>query len=232
VVAAALGERLVPAAMARPSDQVLHVVLDQPLAGLPVAALRASGSSPRPLVAARRIVQAVLPSDAADCAPAHPAPHRVVAIDASGELAARLSGVFPGATREALFGVARGDLLHLAASAEPSQLGDVAVLGKDRISALELAAHGGAPAQIVIAMRDLGPRGSSDLAMGFVAAGAEQVIATVGPVPEVAALQLADRLHRSNVSDLVRALARLQAEGDEPWLSFAVFGRASCKPSP
>jgi len=48
--ASALGALLVPAELARPSSQILHVVLDEPLGWLPVAALRIAD---RPLVAAR-----------------------------------------------------------------------------------------------------------------------------------------------------------------------------------
>jgi tetratricopeptide (TPR) repeat protein/predicted Ser/Thr protein kinase len=228
--AAALGALMVPAALAS-SDQLLDVVLDPRLAGLPVAALRRGD---RKLVAIRPLVQPARPSEAG-CAMAPGGPRRVVAIDASGDAAARLSGTWPGATRAALFGVARGDLLHLAVATEPSPLGDAAVLGNDRISAIEIAAHGNAPAQIVLANRDSSAQGGSYLVMGFLAAGAEQVLAAVTPVANAAVQRLTDELHRANPGgsgDLARALAGLQADGDDDWLGFAVHGRASCKPLP
>jgi hypothetical protein len=86
---------------------------------------------------------------------------------------------------------------------------------------------------MVLTTRDANPEGSSSLAMGFLAAGAEQVIATVRPVTEAAAGRLAEALHRSDVSDLARALARLQAnDPDDDLLGFAAFGRATCNPQP
>jgi hypothetical protein len=132
-----------------------------------------------------------------------------------------------------LFDVARGDLLYLAVPAESSPLGDILALSDGRISALEIAGHGGAAAQMVLATRDANTAGSSSLAMAFLAAGAEQVIATVRPVTEAEAARLADALHHSDVSDLARALARLQAnDPDDDWLGFAAFGRATCNPQP
>jgi D-serine deaminase-like pyridoxal phosphate-dependent protein len=73
--------------------------------------------------------------------------------------------------------------------------------------------------------------------MAFLAAGADQVIATLGPVPRAALDRLADRLARPDSSDLVRALARIQAttdgRGDDgAWLRVAAFGRELCHPQP
>jgi tetratricopeptide (TPR) repeat protein/predicted Ser/Thr protein kinase len=219
-----LGQLLVPVEIARPSDQVLHVILDERLAAFPVAALRTRDHR---LIAARPIVHATRPSEVG-CATRPAGPHREIAIDATGELAVRLSIPSASATRTSLFDVARADLVYLAVSAEPSPLGDVLALGDGRVSALEIAGRGGAAAQMVLAGRDASPEGSSSLAMGFLAAGAEQVIATIRPVAAASAARLADRLHRSDTSDLVRALARLQANDFDDSFGFAAFGRTTC----
>jgi hypothetical protein len=131
-VAAALGALLVPSELARRTDQVLRVVLDARLPALPIAALRVGGGR---LVAARPLVRSLRPSDVG-CVDLPASPRRVIALDADGELARRISGIWPGATRASLFDVARGDLLQLGVWTEPSPLGAAAVLGNERISAL------------------------------------------------------------------------------------------------
>jgi len=229
--AAALGDLLVPADLARPSDRVLHVVLDEPLAWLPVAALRVGG---RRLIAARPIVRAARPSDLG-CADRPHGPPRVVLIDDHGEPARPGAAVSPGATRAALFGVARSDLLHIAAPIARDALGDALVLQDGRVRALELAGHAGVAARVVLTPREAGPAGSTALAMAFLAAGADQVIAAVRPVPRATAERLTEQIVRADVPDLVRALAHVQAAedrsgDDDPWFGFAAFGRATCTP--
>jgi CHAT domain-containing protein len=68
--------------------------------------------------------------------------------------------------------------------------------------------------------------------MAFLAAGADQVIATVGPVSREATERLTDRLYHADTTDLARALAQIQAAGDDDdLLGFAAFGHATCNPS-
>ncbi len=229
-IAAALGDLLVPAELARPSERVLHVVLDDPLAWLPVAALRVGG---RRLIAARPIVRAARPSDLG-CAARPQGPARVVMIGEAGDLAARGAAVSPGATRASLFGAAPGDLLHVTARIERDALGDALVLHDGRVRALEIAGHSASAARVVLAEGDTGSTGTTPLAMAFLAGGADQVIAAVRPVSRAMTERLTEQLVRADAPDLVRALARLQAaedrsgEADDQWLGFAAFGRATC----
>jgi len=211
-LAGALGELLVPRELARPSDRTLHVVLDEPLAGLPVSALRVGD---RRLVALRPVVHAARASDLG-CAIRSRGSHRVVALTDTG----------------ALFDAARDDLLAIAVPIASDELGDALVLRDGRVRALEIAGRGGAPAQIVLAARDAGPGGTAGLAMAFLAAGADQVIATLRPVSPATTQRLSGQLARSDVGDLARALARIQATADDDELGFAAFGRDICNPSP
>jgi tetratricopeptide (TPR) repeat protein/predicted Ser/Thr protein kinase len=226
--ASALGALLIPAQLARPSTQILHVVLDESLAWLPVAALRIAD---RPLIAARPIVQPARPSDAG-CVPRPAAAGRVIVIDNRDDLAPRISSVWPAATRAAVFDAARSDVLHVAVATEHDAVGDALVVRDGRIHALEIAGHGTVPARVVLAPRDPGPGGTAPLAMAFLAAGADQVIATVGPVSREATERLTDRLYHADTTDLARALAQIQAAGDDDdLLGFAAFGHATCNPS-
>ncbi len=247
-LAAELGERLVPPALARPGEQVLRVVLDEredSVAQLPVAALRIAG---RTLVSARPIVHSVRPSDTG-CEPPPAEPRRVAVIaDAMGNLpgarreaedigrrfAAAIS-IGPAATRSALFGAAASELLHVAVHAKVGELGGVLELSDGVASALEIAGRRRAPARVVLAACASGVAepATHSMAMGFLAAGARQVIATLRDVDDAAAARLTRELYRSDVTDLARALARLQASADsEEWLKFAVFGRAICSAAP
>ena len=269
VVAAEVGALLLPPALARPGGGVLHVVLDErdaTVAELPVAALRLGG---RPLVAARPIVRAVRPSDTGCEPPARPGRVTVIA-DAAGDLPgarreaeeigerfAASAAAGPRATRAALFGGAAPDLLpdllHIAVHARVDELGGVLELADGPASALEIAGRGRAATRVVLAACASGAAepATHSVAMGFLAAGARQVIATLRDVDDAAAARLTRELYRTDVTDLARALARLQAGvggaggaggvggagvagsaggggGDEEWLKFAVFGRATC----
>jgi tetratricopeptide (TPR) repeat protein len=230
--AAALGAALMPAALAQPSDRVLHVVLDESLARLPLAALRVGD---RRLIAARPIVRSARVADLG-CAIASGGPPRIVVI---GEPAGSGGGFprVPGATRSALLDAARSDLLDITVPVVADALDDALVLRDGRVRSLEIAGHGGVAARVILAASQTGPQGTAGLAMAFLAAGADQVIATLGPVPRDALDRLTDRLHRADAGDLVRALARIQAtsEGrgdDEAWLRVEALGRELCHPQP
>jgi tetratricopeptide (TPR) repeat protein len=264
-LAAELGALLVPPALARPGAQALHVVLDErdaQIAQLPIAALRVGG---RPLVWARPVVRAVRPSDVG-CEPPPPPPRRAAVIaDAVGnlpgarreaeEIGQRLAASIalgPRATRAALLGAAAGDLLHIAVHAKVDELGGVLELADGPVSALEIAGQRRSAGRVVLAACASGAAepATHSVAMGFLAAGARQVIATLRDVDDAAAARLTRELYRGDVTDLARALARLQAaaasaaaggggggtggSGDGgsgelgEWLKFAVFGRAIC----
>jgi hypothetical protein len=231
--AAALGATLVPAALGRPGDRVLHVVLDERLGALPLAALWVGD---RRLIAARPIGLAARASDVG-CAAAPGKPPRVVVIGELADSGQRFPTTTSGATRSALLDAARSDLLHITVPVAADALDDVLVLRDGRVRSLEIAGHGGTAGRVVLLTSQTGPGGSAGLAMAFLAAGTDQVIATLGPVPRPALERLADRLYRSDAGDLVRALARIQAatEGrgdDGPWLRVAAFGRELCHPQP
>jgi tetratricopeptide (TPR) repeat protein len=219
-VAAELGARLVPVELARATDSVLRVVLDEPLASLPVAALRVGD---RTLISLRPIVRAARVS-AASCAPRSHGPRRTVLLDTSM------------ATRSSLRDVARDDRLHLAVPITRDALGEALAMSDGRVRALEIAGRGGAPAQVVLTESGADSAGTTSLAMAFVAAGADQVIATVRPVSSIAIKRITDRLARPDSGDLVQLLAGMQravdGDGDGDMLGFAVFGRATCDINP
>jgi hypothetical protein len=243
-----LGALLVPPALVArgANDRVLHVILDEredSLAQLPVAALRVSSRS---LVAARPIVRSVRPSDVG-CEPPPGPPRRAVVIaDAAGnlpgarreaeEIAPRLgatAAVGAQASRSALLRAAAGDLLHVAIHAKVGELGGVLELADGPVSALEIAGQRRAPGRVVLAACASGAAepATYSMAMAFLAAGARQVIATLRDVDDAAAARLTRELYSGEVTDLARALARLQAStGNEEWLKFAAFGRATCQP--
>jgi tetratricopeptide (TPR) repeat protein/predicted Ser/Thr protein kinase len=231
--AAALGAALVPEALARPSDRVLHVVLDEPLAALPLAALWVGD---RRLIAVRPIVRPARVADVG-CAAAPGGSRRVVAIGDPGVLGPRVSTAVSGATRSALLDAARSDLLYITVPVAADALDDALVLRDGRVRSLEIAGHAGAAGQVILTASQTGRDGTAGLAMAFLAAGADQVIATLGPVPRADLDRLADRLYRGDHGDLVRALARIQATTDDrgddgSWLRVAVFGRELCHPQP
>ena len=198
------------------------MVLDEPLARLPIGGLRIGG---RALSAVRPVVHAARPSDTG-CLPALRRGERAVAIAEA-------------ATRVELFAAETGELLHVGVRAEAGELGPSLVLHDGRATALELAGRGHAPARVVLAMPG-DAEGAYTLAMAFVAAGAGQVIASLGPVSDPDAARVAAVLGRPGAGDPATALARLQAAAALPaaaspepdWSAFAVFGRATCSPTP
>src|SRR5690606_27862155 len=204
-VAARLGELLVPPALARPGDAVLHVVLDEhepSVAQLPIAGLQVGG---RTLISARPVVRAIRPSDTG-CAPPPPrAPRVAVIADAAGDLpgarreaealGARRSAAValgPRATRSALFGGAAADLLHVVVHSREDELGGGLELYDARVSALEIAGQERSAARVVLAACHAGVAelGTHAVAEAFLAAGASQVIATLRTIDDAAAARL------------------------------------------
>lgn len=251
-LAAALGEKLLPPSLGAPTSRVLHVVLDEPLAYLPVAALRLSG---RTLGSLRPLVRAIRPANLACWRPqaqqAAQTQRRVAIVaDSKGDLPgarreaqeiSRYLAISPSlalgadATRKALARAASADLLHLALHAEVGELGGELVLSDGKLSALELAGTGSAARQIVLATCSsaVSRPGTYSLAMAFLAAGAEQVIGTLRPIVDDEAARITAALYRADPSDLVAALWRLQSDSSydgADLLHFAVFGNVPCSP--
>lgn len=250
-LAEALGARLLPAAQAVATSHPLHIVLDEPLAYLPVAALRHGGrrlGELRPLVRAsrpahltcikrRRATNVRFPDVTGS--------RLTVLADADGSLpgarreALSLARLAPQATlrlgaeanRAALLAAGNSDLLHLAVHSEVDELGGQLRLADGPLSALELAGSGHAPPRVVLATcaSAVSLPGTYSLAMAFLAAGAEQTIATVRPIPDEEAARISDALYRTGTDDLVTALWLAQRGPGAPDLSsFAVFGDAFC----
>lgn len=255
-LAESLGERLLPPQLAVATPRVLHVVLDEPLAYLPVAALRRGGHR---LGALRPLVRALRPANLTCLPPAKQraggkvreprGPAIAVLADADGSLpGARREAEQIGrlssrgtmalgalATRRALLAAGEAELLHLAVHTEVDELGGKLRLADGPLSALELAGSGRAPPRVVLATCSsaVSLPGTYSLAMAFLAAGADQVIATLRPIPDDGAAQITAALYRAGTGDLVTALWRLQADapydGDD-LSNFAVFGDALCEP--
>jgi tetratricopeptide (TPR) repeat protein len=247
-----LGQALVPDAVFRATHQTLRVVLDGPLMGLPIVALRHHG---RPLIAARPVVHAPRISVLA-CAPAARSPRHALALaDAAGDLPdaraeaeelARLFGgtsaVGAGATSAALFSAGRGNLLHVAVHADIDASGGFLALYDQKLHALDISGRRLGPGLVVLSAcvsalsNDLELAGS--LASAFLAAGSTQVVATLRPVSDAGARALFSRFYqRGGAHDPVRALASVQAElasspTNTDWPSFAVFGRDLCTTTP
>jgi hypothetical protein len=106
------------------------------------------------------------------------------------------------------------------------------VLRDGPLRALEIAGRAGIAGQVVLTPRDTSPAAATTLALAFLAAGADQVIAPVAAVSPAATRRLIDHLTPGD-ADLSRSLARLQTTtGGDDALGFAVFGRDLCPPSP
>lgn len=242
VAAAELGALLLPPDAARSAGPV-RVVLDAPLALLPVAYLIVDGA---PLVARRAVVHALRPLDGR-CVPRR-APRSVrVLADAAGDLpGARAEAVQlqqrlgaalsqgQAATRAALFFANRDKLLHLAVHAEVDDTGGALLLHDARVSGLEIARRGDAPTKVVLAAcgSAVVRGGTQSLAMAYLAAGAEQVIASLRPISDAGAARLAHELYATVPEDLVERLAAAQrALLHDPGelAAFAAFGSPVCE---
>lgn len=251
-LAEALGARLLPAAQALATSHPLHVVLDEPLAYLPVAALRLGGrrlGELRPLIRASRPAHLTCAKRRAGSVrfPDISSARVTILADADGSLpgarreARALAQLAPQATaqlgaeanRPALLAAATSDLLHVAVHSDVDELGGQLRLADGPLSALELAGSGHAPPRVVLATcaSAVSLPGTYSLAMAFLAAGASQVVATVRPIPDEEAARISAALYRTGAADLVTALWLAQRGPDAPDLSsFAVFGEALCDP--
>lgn len=240
--ATALGSLLLPPD-AGSSTRPVRVVLDAPLALVPVAYLARAGE---PLVVRRAVVHSMRPLDGR-CAPRQ-APRSVrVLADVTGDLpgaraeAAQLHARFgaevahgASATRAALFFAGREQLLHLAVHAEVDDTGGALFLHDARVSGLEIARRGAAPAKVVLAScgSAVARGGTQSLAMAYLVAGAEQVIASLRTVSDAGAARLVRELYVTTPTDLVERLAAAQrallADPGE-LAAFAAFGHPVCE---
>lgn len=246
-----LGEKLLGREPFRKTDEPLFVVLDGgaggELASLPVAALRMRGE---PLIALRPLVHPPRLS-ALGCVPQATPRHALVIADARGDLPAGrseaidlaanhgfMSAVGPAATSSALFTAGLDDYIHLAVHAVVQPSGGALALYDRAVSALEISSHHGGPALVFLAAcasaASYDSERATSLATAFLASGSSQVIATLRPVSDAGAAEIARSFHSPNVPrDPVRKLAEVQAAlahtGNEDWPNFMLYGHDTCR---
>lgn len=244
-----LGERLLPDDVVRSTDEPLYVVLDAPLAAMPIVALRRNGE---PLIATRPVLRTPRLPVASACGLRPDVARARVLADAAGDLpdARRESNevaslfqttpfVGPAATSTALFAAKSDPLLHIAVHAEIDAGGGVLKLHDRAVSAAEISANKLGPSLVVLSAcstaRSSDPEMAGSLSTGFLAGGASQVIATLRPVSDAGALELTRRFYSAHgANDPVRALAAIQASlahsDNQEWPNFVVFGKEVCLP--
>lgn len=245
-LASELGQLLVPDDLFRETSEVLHVLLDSQLQGLPVAALRHGGA---PLIALRPITR-VLRLPETRCVPAtHARRATVLAVadpgiplaPAEGAVVAALlhttSQTGAAATRDALLAAGGADVLHVAAHGVIGDDGVALQLADGHVFAAELPARHLGPPLVVLTACDAAssrvPELAGSLAAGFLAAGSQHVVATLRQISDASALQISANFYRyGGVSDPAHALARVQAElartTNEDWPNMVVFGLDVC----
>src|SRR5262249_52230566 len=157
-----------------------------------------------------------------------------------GEVAAALGTTAQSgaaATSAALFAAAGAGLLHLAVHAELAASGGALALHDRAVPAAEISARALGPAIVVLSAcssadaRD--PESAGSLAAAFLAGGARQVVATLGPVSDAGGASMMRAFYQAGGRrDPVRALAAVQASlaatGDAEWPRLAVFGHDTC----
>jgi tetratricopeptide (TPR) repeat protein len=248
-LASSLGTWLLPDDAFRKTNEVLHVLIDGQLGGLPVAALRRGTT---PLIAMRPIVR-VLRLPETRCVHVHrPGPATVLAAPDSRILnvvveAVRVAGLLHTtsaigrqATKAALFHAAGDGVLHVASHGKIGMDGASLVLGDGEVSALEISASRRAPSLVVLSACDTAASDESDaelarsLASGFLGAGSQHVVATLRPVTDSGALEISTQFYREGgVADPARALAAVQTAlvgtSNHDWPYFVVFGPDVCR---
>jgi len=239
--AARLGDALVPSAEVPPADRPLHVVIDPRLSALPLAAVQRAG---RRLVEDRALTYA--PSlSAIGCRPRPRASGRRVIGDPLGDLpAARRESTWVGdvlgsppmvgarASRASV--LAAGQLLHIAAHG--TTVGGVAALrmADGVLGADEIALAPAAPQLVVLAVCGSAvgpdPENLGALSSAYLAAGAQQVVATTRPVTDEGAADLIRRFYRAGgayrpVAALAAAQRAAAADGGRAdWAFFVAYG--------
>jgi tetratricopeptide (TPR) repeat protein len=247
-LAADLGSLLLPDASFRETREVLHVLIDGQLAGLPVAALRHGAT---PLIASRPIVRVLRLPETRCVHVTRSGPATVLADPGNNlanaqreaeQVAALLhttSETGAAATRAAMFAAASDGVLHVAAHGAIGIDGAALKLADDEVSALEISAHQRAPSLAVLSACNAAtstqddPELAGSLAAGFLGAGSQHVVATLGPVSDAGAPEISTRFYRAGgVADPARALATVQAAlvqtPNTDWPYFTVFGSDVC----
>lgn len=250
-LAAELGALIVPDAVAGKTDEPLYVVLDTPVAALPIAALR-KGSTP--LIALRPVIRAPRLPVRGACTPPGAGHGSLVLADAFGDLfdarresatVGSLLGTTPlvgsNATSAALFGARPGSVVHLAVHGDVDDGGGILRLYDRVVSALEIAATRLGLSLVVMSAcsssRSSDPELAGSLSTAFLAAGSPIVVATLRPVFDSGAYEVMTRFYRARgVDDPVHALARVQGElartANKDWPNFAVFSTQVCAAHP
>ena len=195
--AAELGALLLPDDIAQPSTAALRVIVDGPLVGLPIAALRIdpplrgpglvmAHDDSRPLIALRPVIREPrLPE--VRCVPAHPLTHATVLADAFDNLPRARHEVMvlttqanlnsttslgSEATSDALFATSRDDLLHVALHGNIDAGSGGLELRDRRVSALEISARKLRAALVVLAACESARATGDDLELaGSLASG-------------------------------------------------------------
>lgn len=240
-----VGQVLLPPALAQRSQEPLRLFVDDALTALPLEAMRTSEGTP--LAALRPLLRTLLPLDGT-CTPAAALGRAAVIADPFGDLPAaraealRLAPAL-GATAQlaaeasvaAVYQARDADFLHLAVHGDTDEIGGLLRLHDGALRSAELVAHRQAPSRVVLATcaTATADRGYYSMATAYLAAGADQVIATLRPVSDQGAAQLLALLYRSGVpADLPRALAAAQAQlattANTDWPHFVALGRPSC----
>jgi tetratricopeptide (TPR) repeat protein len=250
-----LGELLLPDELFRATREPLHVLLDEQLGSLPrldahlgslpVAALRRHGA---PLITSRPVVR-ILRLPEGPCVQAVRSGRATVLADAAGnlpkarqegdEVAAHLhttAAVGRAVTSKLLLDAERDAVLHIAGHTTPGSAADTLELDRE-VSALEISARSQGPSLVFLSACESGSSESSarggSLAAAFLAAGSQQVVATLRRVSDQSALDLSMQFYRAGgVQNPVQALALVQASlsktADNEWPLYAVFGYNVC----
>jgi len=240
-----VGQVVVPPAFSERSSEPLRVFLDDALTALPVEAMRTADGPA--LIALRPIVRILLPLDDS-CSSFGSTRNAAVIADPFGDLPAanaeaiRLGthlGLAPqvgaSASVTAVKAAANVDFLHLAVHGDADEVGGLLRLHDGTLRATELVALQKAPRRVVLATCStaIANRGHYSMATSYLAAGSEQVLATLRPVTDSGAAQLLAELYRNGVpANLPLALAKVQADladsHNPDWPSFVVVGHPTC----
>jgi tetratricopeptide (TPR) repeat protein len=247
-LASRLGALLLPDDAFQATREVLHVLVDGRLAGLPVAALRRGAT---PLIAMRPIVR-VLRLPETLCVHVNRSGHTTVLADPDGKSpsmrteAEEVAGLLhttsetgAAATKDALSAAANDAVLHVAAHGTIGMDGAAIVLADGEMSALEISYRQLAPSLAVLSAcaaassDDFDFELAGSLAAGFLGAGSQHVVATLRSITDNGAPEITTRFYLAGgVADPARALAAVQsalAKTDNvDWPYFAVFGPDVC----
>jgi hypothetical protein len=243
-----LAARLLPNEIFQSTRESLHVLIDGQLPALPVAALRRGGI---PLVAMRPVVH-MLRLPEIRCVHVTRSGHATVLANLGGKLsktqeeAERVAALLHAsseigdrATKAALRSAAYDSVLHIATHAKIENDGAALAMADGWMSALEISASRIAPSLAVLsacstALSDgLDFELAGSMTAGFLGAGSQHVVATLGDIADDGAPAITTRFYQAGgVADPARALAVVQSElaktSNVDWPYFAVFGPDVC----